>query len=235
MPLNVNSLILNSSSTKLLNDTSYIKDNLVNLWDPSLPSSYIGTGTSWVDFVGGSRNGTLENGPTFSTANGGTFVFDGSNDFVSIPTWTLSPPWTVNFWCKTSSAGDNGLMSHWSGGPVNNAMYITGGKMAYAYYNGDWRYNTSNGTSVNTGNWVFLSFVAPSASNGTLQFYADGILNYSFSITGGHYGSNIGSIGINWGWAYFNGSIAHVSHYNTNHSASQILQNYNSTRKRFGR
>ena len=154
---------------------------------------------------------------------------------MSIPTWTLSPPWTVNFWCRTSSGGDNGLMSHWSGGPVNNAMYITGGKMSYAYYNGDWRYNTSNGTSVNTGNWIFLSFVAPSASNGALQFYADGVLNYSFSITGGHYGSNIGSIGVNWGWAYFNGSIAHVSHYNTNHTQAQIIQNYNSTRKRFGR
>lgn len=235
MPLNVNSIVLNSSSTKLLNETSYIKDNLVNLWDPSLPSSYVGTGTSWVDFIGGSRNGTLENGPTFSSANGGTFVFDGSNDFVSIPTWTLSPPWTVNFWCKTGSAGNHGLMSHWSGGPVNNAMFISEGKMAYAYYNGDWRYNYSNGPSVNTGNWVYLSFVAPAASNGTLQFYADGILNYSFSITGGHYGSNIGSIGVNWGWAYFNGSIAHVSHYSTNHTAAQILQNYNSTRKRFGR
>jgi len=48
---------------------------------------------------------TLENGPTFSSANGGIFNFDGSNDFVSIPTWTLSPPWTVNFWCRTSSGG----------------------------------------------------------------------------------------------------------------------------------
>jgi hypothetical protein len=55
------------------------------------------------------------------------------------------------------------------------------------------------------------------------------------AIPGGHYGSNIGSIGVNWGWAYFNGAIAHVSHYNTNHTQAQIIQNYNSTRKRFGR
>lgn len=235
MPLDISSQVFNSTNTKFLNESSYIKTNLVNLWDPSLPSSYAGSGTSWIDFVGGSRNGTLENGPSFSSANGGIFNFDGSNDFVSIPTWTLSPPWTVNFWCKTSSAGENGLMSHWSGGPVNNALYLSGGKMAYAYYNGDWRYNYSSGASVNTGNWVFLSYVAPASSSGALQFYADGVLNHSFVISGGHFGSNIGSIGVNWGWAYFNGAIAHVSHYNTNHSASQIIQNYNSTRKRFGR
>lgn len=235
MPLDIGSNIFNSSTSKLLNETSYVKTNLVNLWDPSLPSSYVGTGTSWVDFVGGSRNGTLENGPTFSTENGGIFNFDGSNDFVSIPTWTLSPPWTVNFWCRTSSGGDNGLMSHWSGGPVNNAMFITGGKMAYYYYNGEWRLVVSNGSSVNTGNWVFLSFVAPAASNGSLQFYADGVLNFTTTIPGGHFSSNIGSIGVNWSWAYFAGAIAHVSHYNTNHTQSQIIQNYNSTRKRFGR
>jgi hypothetical protein len=42
-------------------------------------------GTTWVDTVGG-NDGTLTNGPTFSSANGGCIVFDGSNDQVYLNT-----------------------------------------------------------------------------------------------------------------------------------------------------
>ena len=53
--------------------------------DASNPISYPGTGTSWYDISGVNNNGTLVNSPTYSTANGGVIVFDGTDDYVDIP------------------------------------------------------------------------------------------------------------------------------------------------------
>lgn len=237
MPLNLSGNELNSLGTKLLNDTTLLKSNLIAVWDPGLTSSYPGSGTNWDNWVANNRNWSLTNGPTFSTAGGGSIVFDGSNDYAAYRdggSWTLGVPYTVNFWIKTSSTNDMGLMSHYSGGPVNSGMWMSSGKLAYAYYNGDWRYNYSTGTAVNTNNWVMVTYAAPAASNGTIVTYVNGIADWSFTVTGGHYGSNIGSLGILWGFAYFNGSMAQVTAYDVQHSATQVLQNFNSTRQRFG-
>jgi hypothetical protein len=50
--------------------------------DAGNASSYPGSGTTWTDLSGNGRNGTLTNGPTYSSANGGSIVFDGTDDFV---------------------------------------------------------------------------------------------------------------------------------------------------------
>ncbi len=50
--------------------------------DAGNASSYSGSGTTWTDLSVNSRNGTLTNGPTYSATNGGSIVFDGTNDFV---------------------------------------------------------------------------------------------------------------------------------------------------------
>ena len=50
--------------------------------DAGNASSYSGSGTAWNDLSGNSRNGTLTNGPTYSSADGGSIVFDGADDFV---------------------------------------------------------------------------------------------------------------------------------------------------------
>jgi len=236
MPLNLGGNEINSLGTKLLNDTTLLKSNLIAVWDPGLISSYSGTGTNWDNWVANNRNWSLTNGPTFSTAGGGSIVFDGSNDYAAYRdggSWTLSTPFTVNFWIKTSSS-DGGLMSHYSGGPVNAGIFLSSGKLAYAYYNGDWRYNYSTGTAVNTNNWTMVTLAAPASSSGTIVTYVNGISDWSFTVAGGQFGFVVGSIGILWGFNYFNGNIAQVTAYDTQHSASQVLQNFNSTRQRYG-
>lgn len=235
MPINLGGNELNSLGSKLINDTGLVRDNLFNLFDFGLPSSYSGTGTVLNTFTTSGMYWNFTNGPTYSTIGGGSLLFDGSNDYLAYGnggSWTLSTPYTMNFWIKTTSTG-GGLMSHYSGGPVNSGMFMDSGKLAYAYYNGDWRYNYSTGSAVNTGNWVMVTYASPSAADGTIVTYVNGIADWSFTVTGGHYGSNIGSIGILWGFNYFNGHIAHVSHYTVQHSASQVLQNFNATRQRF--
>jgi hypothetical protein len=61
---------------------SIVTNGLVLYLDAANRRSYPGSGTSWFDLSGNNNHGTLTNGPTFSSANGGGIVFDGSNDYV---------------------------------------------------------------------------------------------------------------------------------------------------------
>ena len=62
-----------------------IQDGLVLALDAADRNSYPGSGTTWRDVSGNGNNGTLTNGPTFNSANGGSIVFDGTNDYVQNP------------------------------------------------------------------------------------------------------------------------------------------------------
>ena len=67
--------------------TSYnpriVTDGLVFCVDAANKRSYPGAGTKWTDLTANKNNGTLTNGPTFDSANAGSIVFDGTNDYVN--------------------------------------------------------------------------------------------------------------------------------------------------------
>lgn len=237
MPINIAGSELTSVGAKVLTDGGLVTSGLTNVWDFGLNTCYPGSGTTLNTLTTSTQTWTLTNGPTYSTLGGGSLLFDGSNDYLAYTnagSYILNTPATTIFWIRTS-ASTGGLMSHYSGGPVNSGMYIESGKLAYAYYNTEWRYSYSNGSTVNTNNWIMVAYAAPSTSGGTIQTYVNGVADWSFTVTGGHYSSNIGSIGILWGFYYFNGYIGQVLQYNgTQLSASQILQNFNATRQRYG-
>lgn len=237
MPVNLGGNELNSLGTKLLNDTSLIKTNLTFLWDAGLISSYPGSGTSWYEWVDPSaRTGTLTNGPTFSTLGGGSILFDGTNDQVRFSTFDLgSPPWSVSFWVRTSSNG--GLFSHWSGGPVYNAFKIDDGKMRYMYYNNaGWNDAPLSNTTVTTNTWQYLTYSTGAGPTSTFTYYLNGVADGTFSPVSNGIGSgNMGVFGSTWdGGGQWAGYLAHVSIHRVQLTASQILQNFNSTRQRYG-
>jgi hypothetical protein len=60
-----------------------VRNTLTLNYDAGNKNSYLGTGTSWSSAVGNINTFTLTNGPTFSTNNGGTIVFDGTNDYTT--------------------------------------------------------------------------------------------------------------------------------------------------------
>lgn len=74
-----------------------VDNNLALLLDAADRNSYPGSGTIWRDLAG-SNNGTLTNGPTFSSANGGNIVFDGTDDFVNLAQAVSASNWTVSHW-----------------------------------------------------------------------------------------------------------------------------------------
>ena len=54
-----------------------VTNGLVLHLDAGQSTSYPGTGTTWTDLSGYGRIGTLTNGPTYSSVNGGSIVFAG--------------------------------------------------------------------------------------------------------------------------------------------------------------
>lgn len=92
---------------------AYVTTGLRLMLDASNPASYPGSGTTWYDLSGNANNATLVNGPSYSTDDGGIFVFDGSNDAAQITnsatlTNLKSPQggsgYTFMIWAKSISA-----------------------------------------------------------------------------------------------------------------------------------
>ena len=222
-----------------------ITNGLVLNLNAANPRSYAPpyTGTTWNDLSGNGNNGTLTNGPTFNSSNGGSIVFDGVDDYVLCPkqnTLVNTTRFTIGAWMKRNlsnslvvvdqveSLSNDVSFELWSDG---NAYFEVGnGSNSYGYIN-----NTST-------NWQYLMMVFDGSLVGNsnrLKGYINGmqqtlVFNGSIPSTTGTVNTNlnIGSYPPNNN--YSNGNISQVLLYNRALTAQEISQNFNATRARFG-
>lgn len=226
-----------------------ITDGLVLYLDAANTKSYISGSTTWNDISRGGNNGTLVNGPTFNSANNGSIVFDGTNDYVSTNIVSLkslvSRPCSLSVWFKTniSSSIRQVLIADWnSSGSFEttrleiSGFNITSGKIGGSLVN---IYGGSDGTiqsttTIQTNVWYNVVIQCPTIS--TTELYLNGILENSVSSTEGIIGVGILTIGRAGSFPalYLSGNISNTSIYNRALSSSEILQNYNTTKSRFG-
>jgi hypothetical protein len=216
-----------------------IKDGLTLYLDAGNVNSYPGSGTTWTDISYNNKTGTLFNSPTFNISNGGSIVFDGVDDYVTIPTISLGNgnlPWTCSAWIKTSttvnSLGAGSILSNTSSGPVYSMMGVNNGKIVYwTYQNNAWAQKLGTGKTVNDNNWHFLTWV--NYSNNTMDMYVDGV--FDSNVTNSTSGNNnpINMIGASWAF-YTPLSIAQVYIYNKALSLSNVVQNFIATKSRYG-
>jgi hypothetical protein len=248
---------VNNSDPTVRNISGIVADSSLRLYfDAGRTASYPGTGYTWSDLSGNGSTITFykEGGatyssyqagpPVFDTSRMGEFIFDGVNDWAKLSAdFTGGSTQTFSAWVKFTGAGTMGLLSHYSGGPVNVCYQVSGGKMSYYYYTSSWQ--TATGiTSVNTGTWKHLTWT----KNGTaMVMYINGASDLSTTLTG-DIGGNFGCVGTNWGpgnsvsygagtdtyGMVFGGSIGMVMYYNKALTAAEVLQNYNATKSRFG-
>jgi hypothetical protein len=208
---------------------------LVLALDAANLKSYPGTGTTWNDLSGNSNTGTLTNGPTYNSSNGGSIVFDGVNDYnlITCATNTVRAyNSTTQFIIKlpTYSGGQRNILSYRTGG---GALYIgksSGGIFCY--------YNTLNIQAHTVGtiadNAIVHVAVTCDATNNLLSTYINGSLAGSVSRTGWSTTYNttmtIGGSDIE----YMAGNFYSFSHYNRVLTATEIAQNFNALRGKFG-
>lgn len=105
-----------------------VTNGLVLYLDAANTRSYAGSGTVWNDLSRSGNNGTLVNGPTFNSGNGGSIVFDGTNDFVSVSDNSTinGTSQTISVWFKNSGTYATG----------NQAAEIIGKHNAVGSFNG---------------------------------------------------------------------------------------------------
>jgi hypothetical protein len=207
-----------------------ITDGLVLFLDAGNNRSYSGTGTTWTDLSSTAITGSLTNGPIFSSANGGSVVFDGTNDYVDITSSThLNQPLTMEAWININTQHNGMILSRGTG---NYEMYTFTDGIIYTYW-GDAYNTTINNPSITTGSWNQFCF---SLSGTTENVYKNGVFIGSRTLNTSPVYTNTGNLNLgrrNSGTTYFSGSIGFIKLYNRVLSSDEILQNYESTRERF--
>lgn len=210
-----------------------VTSGLVLCLDAANSKSYPGSGTTWSDLSGNGNNGTFGSStqtPTFSNINGGTILFDGNNDIVEVTSnlGTLSQ-YTIMFWARRDAESRMPVSVrtttnfYWFGD--NSWAYTHGGVFGEYYY--------SKPTSIPVGTWGCYCVVY-NGSNVSIyrqgvyqgQQATTGTANWSAGLLIGYWAG-----GSTYAWQ---GPISTMLMYNRGLTDTEVLQNYNATKSRFG-
>ena len=223
-----------------------VRDGLVLCLDAADRKSYPGTGTTWFDRSGNGINGTLVNGVGYNSDNLGSLVFDGANDYVTLGIPSLlngvQVPLTICVWAKANSfASYNclwGVYSSTSGGSLYSLFRLDGPLVRYytSTTSGSFQSNGSLSSSTNTWNFYVVT-VAGTLSSPTVTIYLNNSAQtFSYSAL-----SSTPNLAVDFkigaamhGAEVWNGNISNVMRYNRALTATEIQQNFNATRGRYG-
>jgi len=206
--------------------------------DAANTKSYPGTGTSWTDLSGNGNNGTLTNGPTYSSNNKGFFTFDGVNDFanfgtsfsnglinITVSSWYYPVVHTTPSYFLAKYQYPNGwLLAHVSS---TNRFSVDGRESNVAYFQ-----NLSNAIYP-VNKWYNVVFTK---SGTNWRLYINSLLEANNNNGNGTTPFSNGadfSVGRIDSLDTGKGNIAQVSVYNRALSQSEITQNYNSVKGRY--
>ena len=228
-----------------------VTDGLVLCLDAGNKRSYPGAGTAWADLSNQNNNGTLVNGPTFDSANGGSILFDGTDDRCDTTSLDLDfhqDSCSVCMWVllNSISAPEYFFTKHQSGDTnVSFTFWMFASNQLQIIRN----YTTTNTSLTFTnypaileGNWKHLTVINDTPTNlnaSSLSFYLDAVLQTPTTSDNGS-GSSSPSVGtfslagrIFDNARQVNANIQGVQVYNKVLSEQEIRQNYKATKGRF--
>lgn len=213
---------------------------LVAHLDASLLQSFSTASNTWFNVSGTGSNATLINGPTYSSADGGSIFFDGLNDYANfVSSSTLGREWTMSAWfnCFTQSGGE-GIFNVFSANSTEDfygsGVYVSslfGTKRSVGWYlDNNWRVTANNVWQVNT--WTHL---VATVQGRVHRYYVNGNLVLNYTSSGDPPVVLLGSIGrLHTSTRYFPGRISQYLAYNRALSQAEIIQNFNATKARYG-
>jgi hypothetical protein len=239
-----------------------ITDGLVLNLDAGNRQSYTSGNTNWRDLSGNNNNGTLTNGPTFSSENGGSIVLDGVDDYVQSLNVSHSALLsnTIEVAFKVNSYSGTGKFAI-AGYDLNALRNFSDSSTGVIYVESNNKIKSSVITTTQTYRGVtsvtnislqtyYVATLVRDMNNGVLLLYINGVLESQNTFDVSSYalwppaspiyvGSNNFIIAYhdsnNWGTGpYFNGSISNVKLYNRILTQQEITQNFNATRTRYG-
>lgn len=201
-----------------------VTSGLTFVIDAGFSPSYTTSGTTWYDLSYNNSDRTLTNGPTYSSSDGGCIVFDGVDDYTTIP---IPSPTTgsICFWYYYNANTTQKLIM----GNSDNMLYCGGGAGVGHWFNWSGDYSFVFFWS-NISQWLYMCATYESTTNN--KFYINGTLAYSstsYSLTKGSTYNVAGN--------YYNPQnckFGNIYTYNRSLSPTEVLQNYNAQKSRFG-
>ena len=220
---------------------SIVTNGLVFYVDAGQAASYRGNGTVWTNLRNNRSNATLINGARYSSADGGSIVFNGTNNYVTLPANSINTNanLTLNYWVKSPLPG-TGLIYTLSSGSVADShlqvRYInTAGVVSVQLVKaGIANMGTFSGFTP-VSNVIYFLTITLNKSTNTWSLYVNGRFASSF-VSAQTFVTTSPTLGLNYQFSeeWFAGNMYAFSYYNRVLSAAEISQNFNDTRGRFG-
>jgi hypothetical protein len=233
-----------------------VTNGLVLNLDAGFTPSYPTTATTWYDVSSGGNNGTLTNGPTFNSANNGSIVFDGVDDYAvttqdQTPNLNITSSITLETWLKSTAVANSqhgdgvnskGLSSDGNTG-VYETLIVSSGEINYPFFRLRIVSNTPTyfPTNISLSLNQIYHFVS-TYDGSTMRIFINGVEAGTGLSTSGNIETNTQPLCIgvrlvhrNFGGdSFFSGNIFTNRIYNRALSQLEITQNYNAQKGRFG-
>ena len=216
-----------------------VTDGLVYAMDAGSARSYDGT-TTLTDLVS-SNTGTLNNGVTYQSINGGVFDFDGVDQYISIansasPQFTANQSFTISYTLKLNSVSGNVFWTPIMKGSFSQSyghLIINDDLLVYTDADSSPEFNVSNIFTNDANKWVFVTQTYDGSRiyvyrNGEFFGQSGTGIGFTTSTSPLYFGSN-NSTGY-----YLDGAMANLKMYNRALSAAEVTQNFNAQKSRFG-
>lgn len=217
---------------------------LLNL-DAGNSASYGGSGTTWTDLTGNGRNATLVNSPTYSSSSGGYLSFlDTSFQYATIPNIGNQSQFTMEAWVRiTGSLASRATAVVCNQFDLSSKLnFSLGLNQAYAsanvcvgFYDGAWR--TTSGFAPTLNTWIHM---VGTYDGTTLRQYTNAVAGTTLSYTGTPQSGGEVRIMRRWDEVannstnFIKGDLAIIRLYNRALTQSEITQNYNAVKGRYG-
>jgi len=236
----------NATKARFNTTENIVTDNLIMYIDPGKASSYPGTGTSIYDLSPTGNTGTLVNGPSFSAINGGNLVFDGSNDYILMPSNSAynlaNGSFTIELFFSITNPiiGERMILEHnnWPAAGlyqftfaandlfrVNFPEAFTPGRQELDYLE----------TPLALNKWMHAIGQFDTNTN-TFKIYINGVLKAQRTDVTAELGSSASNIFIfcrNGTGLFTAAKLGFIRLYNRSLTSNEITQNYNATKARY--
>jgi hypothetical protein len=239
--------VLSNYNSTLSTISNFTTSNLVLYFDPSNPSSYPGSGTIITDLSDNGLNGTMSN-ISFTSPY---FTYNGSSSQIEIADDTLLEPgsgdWTVEVWVNQTVAGGDVVLGKFNaGGLTENVGYSvrTTASTFYGQYgsgagSGSTLFVNSTNHTATLNTWYQIVYVFTNVAANTFQTFVNGVsigtVNHSLvSILNTTTNLYIGSYNNGEYPQYFDGKIGITRLYNRALTSSEVLQNFDSDKTKYG-
>ena len=236
----------NTQSDKMVMNIDYppiITNGLFVNLDGGFTPSFPKGGTAWYDVSGNGNNGALINGPVYSPMDGGAIIFDGSDDYCNLGTSSslkFTSNFTIDVWLKFNTlSGIRTIVSNNETGGYGIIANLASTRLeTWFYINGVYIKAGEDMSNYNTVMWFNIT---ASFDGSNVNFYRNGNLMQNIPVVGTVsitaepliVGANPQVGGTSF-IDFFNGQIAVFSMYNRALASSEVLQNFNAQKSRFG-